>query len=304
MTKDTELQTVSGELVNMEDYAMTTQQIVKQVTLIQDVMRKVMTDGEHYGVIPGTSKPSLLKPGAEKLCLLFRLRPQYEILDMIKEDSFILYTIKCLLVHIPTGNEIAEGLGSCNSHEKKYRYYSENTRDPVPKEYWKHRDSKLIGGEEYTPRKIDGNWVIFRQYENPNPYDLDNTLLKMGCKRALVAAILNGTAASDIFTQDVEDMPAEALGGQIKKKADQGKKKEPVQREPERKGGEKATEKQIGAISKILDSLGFEEENHIKTISEFLKITLSDLSDLTKEQASACIKSLQEEQQRRKDQGE
>ena len=28
-----------------------------------------------YGVIPGTSKPSLLKPGAEKLLRLFNLRP-------------------------------------------------------------------------------------------------------------------------------------------------------------------------------------------------------------------------------------
>jgi hypothetical protein len=32
-----------------------------------------------------------------------------------------------------------------------------------------------------------------------------NTVLKMSNKRAMIAAILNGTAASDIFTQDVED---------------------------------------------------------------------------------------------------
>jgi hypothetical protein len=29
----------------------------------------------------------------------------------------------------------------------------------------------------------------------------------MAQKRALIAAILNATAASDVFTQDVEDMP-------------------------------------------------------------------------------------------------
>ena len=41
-----------------------------------------------------------------------------------------------------------------------------------------------------------------------DPSDLDNTILKMGCKRSLVAAILNGTAASDCFTQDLEDLNA------------------------------------------------------------------------------------------------
>ena len=37
-----------------------------------------------------------------------------------------------------------------------------------------------------------------------------NTVLKMADKRALVAAVLNGTGASDVFTQDVEDVGAAA----------------------------------------------------------------------------------------------
>jgi hypothetical protein len=41
--------------------------------------------------------------------------------------------------------------------------------------------------------------------ENENLPDTYNTVLKMACKRALVAAVLNGTAASDIFTQDLDD---------------------------------------------------------------------------------------------------
>jgi len=34
----------------------------------------------------------------------------------------------------------------------------------------------------------------------------------MACKRALLAAVLNGTAASDIFTQDPEDMLDKEMG--------------------------------------------------------------------------------------------
>ena len=42
------------------------------------------------------------------------------------------------------------------------------------------------------------------------------TVLKMANKRSLVAAVLNATAASDIFTQDIEDMDlnqSSAAGG-------------------------------------------------------------------------------------------
>lgn len=45
-----------------------------------------------------------------------------------------------------------------------------------------------------------------RKYRNSACWDIQNTLYKMACKRALVAAVLNATAASDIFTQDLEDM--------------------------------------------------------------------------------------------------
>lgn len=199
-------------IVNIEEYAMSLEGLVKQVRLIQKVMEKVMKQDEHYGVIPGTQKPTLLKPGAEKLCLTFRLDPNYQIIREIREKEFIAYTVKCDLRHIATGQDIASGIGSCNSRETKYRYRSENTGQPVPKEYWDNRDSSVLGGSQFRPRKKDGKWVIFEQIENDNPWDLDNTLVKMACKRALVAATLNATAASDIFTQDLEDMPPEVMG--------------------------------------------------------------------------------------------
>ena len=212
-----------GALVNIEDYAMSADALVKQVGLIQDVMGKVMKIDEHYGTIPGTKKPSLFKPGAEKLCLLFRLNPDYEIIMKDREDFFISYTVKCTLAHIPTGQVIASGVGACNSKETKYRwrYLEESTGQALPKSYWTARDSgdskemkRLLGGDGFRAAKIDGAWVIAKseQVENDNPYDLDNTLMKMACKRALVAATLNATAASDIFTQDTEDLPAEILG--------------------------------------------------------------------------------------------
>ena len=188
-------------LTRIEGGPMTLDEVVGQVTLIQEIMKNVMKEDEHYGTIPGTKKPSLWKPGAEKLCLTFHLEPDYQIITHIGEKNFISYTVKCMLLPMKV-----TGLGSCNSRETKYRYRSDNTGRPVPKEYWDNRNSSILGGSQYTVRKKDKQWFIFEQVENDNPWDLDNTLLKMACKRSLVAATLNATAASDIFTQDLEDL--------------------------------------------------------------------------------------------------
>ena len=45
-----------------------------------------------------------------------------------------------------------------------------------------------------------------RKYIKMDPYTMDNTVLKMAKKRALVDAALLVGSLSDIFTQDLEDM--------------------------------------------------------------------------------------------------
>lgn len=79
-----------------------------------------MKKGIDYGTIPGTKKPTLLKPGAEKLCRLFSLRPSYELVHFITDfDKPIFhYHYRCTLVR--QGEMVGQGDGSCNSREKKY----------------------------------------------------------------------------------------------------------------------------------------------------------------------------------------
>ena len=59
-----------------------------------------MKKGIDYGTIPGTKKPTLLKPGAEKLCRLFSLRPSYELIHFITDFDKPLfhYHYRCTLV--------------------------------------------------------------------------------------------------------------------------------------------------------------------------------------------------------------
>lgn len=214
----------------IENYAMSIQDMLGQVKLIQQIQKEVMQKDEHYGVIPGTKKNTLFKSGAEKLCMVFRLSPDYEFINSTREPAFIAYTIKCILRHIHTGQTIATGIGSCNSREEKYRYThkDELTDKPVPKEYWNMRNSgenkqaqNMIGGKGFkTVKNETGQWMIakYEKVENDNAFNIDNTITKMACKRALVAATLNATAASDIFTQDLEDITKkEVVADSIKK---------------------------------------------------------------------------------------
>jgi hypothetical protein len=200
--------------------------IKAQVNLIQDVMKTVMKDGEHYGVIPGCgAKPALLKAGAEKLSLTFRLSPRFEIQKVEMAGGHVNFQITCNIFNIQTEQFLGSGVGSCSTMESKYRFRTgpgESTGKPVPREYWDTRKENpagaqaLIGGRGHTTKKDEnGTWMIFRQgerVEHDNPADFYNTVLKMAKKRAHVDAILTVTAASDIFAQDIEENP-ELFGG-------------------------------------------------------------------------------------------
>ncbi len=135
---------------------------IRAISDFQELVHLNFKQGHDYGVIPGTGKPTMLKPGAEKLIQLLGLKSEFHIIDMTRdfEKGFFQYQVKCILKH--KDDIITEGLGSCNTKERKY----------------------------------------IRQ----DPYTMDNTVLKMAKKRALVDAALMVGALSDIFTQDIEDM--------------------------------------------------------------------------------------------------
>jgi predicted RNA-binding Zn-ribbon protein involved in translation (DUF1610 family) len=204
---------------------LTIEQIVQQAQKIQQAIKLVMKEGEHFGVIPGTGqrdgkppKPTLLKPGAEKLCLLFRLDPQYDIVDKVETSHLIRLMIRCTVYHIPTGLRVASGLGSCNSSEEKYLRAAPKKCPKCGKESI-IRGKEEFGGGFLCWKKKDGCGAKFDDVDVAitgqdtgikDPADLHNTILKMACKRALIAAVLNATAASDFFTQDLEDLTEKA----------------------------------------------------------------------------------------------
>lgn len=137
------------------------------------VIKNVLEEGRDYGKINGTNRETLLKAGAERLCIAFGSYPSFEVADTeIDHDrlnehrsgrsyGLYRYVIRCKIRLRQTDEIIGEGIGSCSTLESKY---------------------------------------ISR------PRDCENTVLKMAEKRAFVAATLHAFGLSDRFTQDVEDM--------------------------------------------------------------------------------------------------
>lgn len=189
-------------------------EVTSQVAKIQDLMAKVMQRDEHYGVIPGTGKkPSLLKAGAEKLCFVFRLVPSFEVKRDDLPNGHREYTVTCTLKTME-GVFAGEGVGSCSTMESKYRYRNasdyEVLDEPIPEDSKERKEEYRKQG--FGMKKVDGVWCWVKytsegKVENPDIADVYNTVLKMAKKRAHVDATITATAASDIFTQDVEDMP-------------------------------------------------------------------------------------------------
>ncbi|MDI6721868.1 MAG: hypothetical protein QMD85_05720 [Candidatus Aenigmarchaeota archaeon] len=239
-----------SELVVYDQKPLRAADVRAQVNLIQEVMKSVMQKGQHYGVIPGAGdKPTLFKAGAEKIMTVFRLAADPEVKDLSLHDV-MRYRVTCRLLAQSTGSLVGAGVGEASSDEEKYKW-----RYAVSEAEWNAtpEDRRRI---KY---KRDGQINQVRI----NPADVANTVLKMAKKRALVDAVLTVTAASDIFTQGIEDLPEEMLNGNNPKLPIAP----PQEKEPSPQGN-KITKKQQGRFYAIAKSTGAPEEAIKKWLKE------------------------------------
>ena len=112
------------ENVNLQQVQATMDKIQR----FQAVVQRTLKLDHDYGKIPGTgSKPTLLKPGAEKILMLMGLTSEYEITERVQDydAGFFAFTVKCTLSK--NGLKVTEGVGHANTREK--RYTSGNQQD-------------------------------------------------------------------------------------------------------------------------------------------------------------------------------
>lgn len=182
--------------------------VVAQVKAVQEVMKAVMKAGVHYGIIPGTGdKPSLYKPGSEVLLSAFKIAVKPKVRE-IRDGNHITYQIDCVGEHITSGLVIGIGLGEASTAEDKYAWRAsvcDEEYDATPEDRRRVKWNK--GKRGYNGKPDEPAWSV--KQVRTNPADIANTVLKMAKKRAQIDLCLTGLAASDCFTQDIEDLPDE-----------------------------------------------------------------------------------------------
>jgi hypothetical protein len=200
------------------DLALSFAELRQRVEQLDAFYRGVMQRGTDYDLIPGTPKPTLLQPGAQLLDAIFGLAPIFEeLLGSVEdfEQGFFAYKIRCKLIVKATSQTAAEAIGSCNSKENRYRWREARRRCPECDVEAITKGRAEFGGGWICWKKTGGCGAKYRdgdesiegqavgKVENDDPYTLANTILKMSQKRAHIAATLNATGASRIFTQDI-----------------------------------------------------------------------------------------------------
>lgn len=218
-----EVNTSTGEIVSHSGGfdLPTVETVVAQFAAIaefQQTCHRLMVEGRDYGIIPGTKKPTLLKPGAQMVTKLLGLCDTYTVEAVQNLDKpFFAFTVHCWLTQLCDGKIVTQGLGYCNSMEAKYRWREMTRTCPNC-----HSAAIIKGKGEYG-----GGWVCFKKkggcgskwpdgtqsieaqitgrVPNEDICDQVNTMLKIAKKRALVDAALSAGLLSDVFTEDLEE---------------------------------------------------------------------------------------------------
>ncbi len=282
----------TGEVVDFNSggaaqMSMMLAEMESKLNLVQTFFKRVMTKDTDYGIIPGTDKPSLLKPGAEKLLALYNfasvVKEKNETRDL--KTGYYQAQLVVQIIHRGTGVVVAEGVGEASSFESKYRYRWAYESD-VPAGL----DKSTLMKKTFTNRKSGKEYQKYR-LENPDLIDQWNTVLKMAKKRALVDATLSATGTSGIFTQSEDEMEAWIEEGE-----GEGKEKFDKQRSAPKASDEKGsftpqlngkiTDAQKNKIFGDASRKGIDAEG-IRSIVQLVKE--KSLDDLSKADASAVI---------------
>lgn len=253
---------------------MTPAVLTARLTAIKNAMTTSMKKGEDYGTVPGTPKPSLWKPGAEKLCALFKIAPDFQVEDISTHDN-VRIRVKCIGIHQETRAVLGSGVGECSTDETKYKW-----RRPVcAKEFEETAEDRRRykwfsggrGGNGYKQEQV-----------RTEPADLANTVLKMAAKRAHVAMVLNVTGATAVFTQDVEDLPPEVRPANVDEDGVSQDEQPTTRRAPQAKPSASSVinAEQLRILQRKLDDAGMPAEQLCKrfNVDSLAKLQFNDLN--------------------------
>ena len=128
-------------------------ELVARLDVIRQAAAEAMKENVDFGVIPGTDKPTLLKPGAEKLGVLFQLDVQLACTKTWGPGDHLTVEARATVFHAPTGARVGYGEGLCSTREKKYGKRQQQRTCPTC-----GKDAIIKGKVEYG-----GGWLCFKK---------------------------------------------------------------------------------------------------------------------------------------------
>lgn len=194
--------------------------IIERRQLVREALNKAMVVDHHYGVIPGTDKAALYKPGAEMLLSMFGVAVEPRVEEKALPGDNAEYTVYCSGRNTHTGDIIGTGIGSASTLETKYAWkkaYPEDY-DAAPEQDRRKSQRKGKGGSSYTAYQI-----------RVNPADVKNTVLKMAKKRAMIDFVLTAFSASDIFMPEPDDEDLNRMAAEREERERSGSAKSMVE---------------------------------------------------------------------------
>lgn len=206
--EDRSLAVIDAEVVEIAP-TQTVEQFEARLIEFREFTKRNLRPDIDFGTIPYTDKPTLLKPGAEKLLRWYGLVVDIDLLPTSRTDiteGVIDLDLRGTVRHAASGRRLGTLHANANSEERKYK----NARFPAwecrnwtgPKEN-RHRCGWKGNSE---PAGMACPQCGSEKLKRPQTIaDQKNTLLKMGDKRVWVAAALLYTGASEAYTQDMED---------------------------------------------------------------------------------------------------
>jgi len=200
----TDIQTKVDQMIKNRNY------------IVEKVKPLLITDIDIYQ-FEGMKKPSLGKPGAEKLAAIFGLTASFEV---DKETMQVMGSTtggKQYIAYICNlyrhGQPVGQGRGAT-----LVEYERTNYRNATVEEYNQVKDDPEFYAGDWKEAK--GKFGKYYKVKDGVVFDqlALNKAIKMAQKSAFVDGVIRTTGMSDLFTQDIED--------------DEGMHKQEAQKEP------------------------------------------------------------------------
>jgi hypothetical protein len=164
-------------------------EVIKAQEETRALIEKALKPGRDFGVIKGTDRATLLKPGGERILAAYGCYPRFTIVEKEIDHDRPIEWHKEKWMNVAGGRREKQPVSGTAYGLYRYVMRCEAV----------HRETDLIVGMGHGAcSTIEPKYI-------ENPRAAENTVLKMAEKRAMIDCVLTTFGLSDQFTQDMEE---------------------------------------------------------------------------------------------------